>query len=154
MLSFVKESLLDATREQVFAFHQRPDAFALLLPPWEETRVIQPPSSLEVGTRVVVQAERGVPTQSVYVETEIYSYRTGKWYDGASGYMTATAVGASSIGSDVHLAGVARSRYFVRAAVWFWRNGVWAGPFYDTPQVYQQIETGYSNWRASYTCYV
>jgi hypothetical protein len=59
MLSFVKESVLDATREQVFAFHQRPDAFALLLPPWEETRVIQPPTSLEVGTRVVVQTKLG-----------------------------------------------------------------------------------------------
>lgn len=59
MLRFVKESLFDATREQLFAFHQRPDAFALLLPPWEETRVIRPPRSLEVGTRVIVQTKLG-----------------------------------------------------------------------------------------------
>jgi ligand-binding SRPBCC domain-containing protein len=59
MLTFVKESLLDATREQVFAFHQRPDAFSLLLPPWERTRVLQPPTSLAVGTRVVLQTQVG-----------------------------------------------------------------------------------------------
>lgn len=59
MQKFVKESLLDATREQVFAFHQRRDAFALLLPPWEETRVLVPPTSLDVGTRVVVQTKIG-----------------------------------------------------------------------------------------------
>lgn len=59
MLTFVKESLLDASRERVFAFHQRPDAFALLLPPWEQTRIITPPKSLAVGTRVVVQTKLG-----------------------------------------------------------------------------------------------
>lgn len=59
MLTFVKESLLDATPAQVFAFHQRPDAFTLLLPPWEETRVIRPPTSLEVGTRVLMKTKLG-----------------------------------------------------------------------------------------------
>lgn len=59
MHKFVKESLLDATREQVFAFHQRADAFTLLLPPWEQTRVLKPPTSLEVGTQVVLQTKVG-----------------------------------------------------------------------------------------------
>lgn len=113
-----------------------------------------------LGTRVGVQAERGFTQQTVYVQAEVYSYRDGQWYPGTSGYLTATGPTLttlqmpSSTGSDVSLAGVPRGRYFVRAAVWFWRNGAWAGPFYDTPAVYEQIEVGYSGWRSSYTCYV
>jgi ligand-binding SRPBCC domain-containing protein len=59
MHQFVKESLIDASRERVFAFHQRPDAFALLQPPWEETRILEPPTSLAVGTRVVLETKVG-----------------------------------------------------------------------------------------------
>jgi ligand-binding SRPBCC domain-containing protein len=43
----------------LWAFHERPDAFALLMPPWERTRVIQPPTSLAVGTRVVIRQYLG-----------------------------------------------------------------------------------------------
>lgn len=56
---FVKESLLAAPREAVFAFHERADAFALLQPPWEQTRILQPPRSLEVGTVVILQTKIG-----------------------------------------------------------------------------------------------
>jgi ligand-binding SRPBCC domain-containing protein len=56
---FVKETLIDAPRELVFAFHRRPDAFALLLPPWEQTRVLRPPQGLEAGTLVVVETKLG-----------------------------------------------------------------------------------------------
>jgi ligand-binding SRPBCC domain-containing protein len=59
MQHFIKETLLDATCQQVFAFHRRPDAFALLQPPWEETRILRPPTSLDVGTRVVLQTKIG-----------------------------------------------------------------------------------------------
>lgn len=56
---FRKESLIAASPAQVFAFHERPDTFALLLPPWEKHRVLQPPSGLEVGTRVELQSRVG-----------------------------------------------------------------------------------------------
>jgi ligand-binding SRPBCC domain-containing protein len=56
---FIKETLIDAPRELVFTFHERRDAFLLLLPPWEQTRVLQPPASLEVGTVVVVETKVG-----------------------------------------------------------------------------------------------
>jgi ligand-binding SRPBCC domain-containing protein len=59
MKHFVKETLIDAPRELVFAFHQRPDAFALLQPPWQQTRILQPPTSLEVGTRVILETKLG-----------------------------------------------------------------------------------------------
>ena len=42
-MKFVKESVLPASVDEVFAFHERPDAFSLLQPPWERVEVITPP---------------------------------------------------------------------------------------------------------------
>ena len=58
-MQFVKESLLAASVEDVFAFHERPDAFALLQPPWERVEIVTPPASLEVGTRVELRTKIG-----------------------------------------------------------------------------------------------
>lgn len=58
-MQFLKESVIPASVEEVFAFHERPDAFALLQPPWEKTEIIAPPSSLEVGTRVELRTKAG-----------------------------------------------------------------------------------------------
>jgi ligand-binding SRPBCC domain-containing protein len=58
-LQFVKESILPATVEEVFAFHERPDAFALLQPPWDTVEILTPPESLEVGTRVELRTKVG-----------------------------------------------------------------------------------------------
>ena len=52
MPQFVKESVIEAPVEAVFAFHERPDAFELLQPPWDKVEIITPPSGLEVGTKV------------------------------------------------------------------------------------------------------
>ena len=41
-----------ASADAVFAFHERPDAFALLQPPWQKAEIIQAPTSLAIGTRV------------------------------------------------------------------------------------------------------
>jgi ligand-binding SRPBCC domain-containing protein len=59
VLRFVKETVIPASVEAVFAFHERPDAFELLLPPWDRSEVIQPPLSLEVGTKVIVRTKVG-----------------------------------------------------------------------------------------------
>ena len=56
---FVHESVIEASAPEVFAFHERPDAFQLLLPPWEEAQVLQPPRSLHVGTVVKVRTRVG-----------------------------------------------------------------------------------------------
>jgi ligand-binding SRPBCC domain-containing protein len=53
-MNFVKESIIKAAPERVFAFHELPDAIIRLTPPWENARIIQPPRNLEVGTRVVI----------------------------------------------------------------------------------------------------
>jgi ligand-binding SRPBCC domain-containing protein len=52
---FVKESLIRATPERVFAFHEQPNALALLTPPWERTRVISQARISEIGSRAVVE---------------------------------------------------------------------------------------------------
>ena len=52
---FVKQSVIRATPERVFAFHERPDALRLLTPPWEPTRVLRAAPDLRVGSLAVVE---------------------------------------------------------------------------------------------------
>jgi len=52
---FVKESLIRAAPERVFAFHERPDALRRLTPPWEPTRVVAPAPDLRAGSVAVVE---------------------------------------------------------------------------------------------------
>jgi ligand-binding SRPBCC domain-containing protein len=65
-MRFVKESLIHATPERVFAFHERPDALDLLTPPWETSRVIQAAQISQVGSRAIV-------------ETRIFGPVKGRW---------------------------------------------------------------------------
>jgi hypothetical protein len=67
-MRFVKESVIGASAEKVFAFHEAPDAFERLQPPWQTTRILQPPTSLEVGTRVVLKIKVGPLWQTLVVE--------------------------------------------------------------------------------------
>jgi ligand-binding SRPBCC domain-containing protein len=54
---FVKQSLIHAAPERVFAFHERPDALRRLTPPWEPTRVVSPAPDLNVGSVAVVETK-------------------------------------------------------------------------------------------------
>lgn len=54
-MEFIKESVIRAAPERVFAFHELPDAINRLMPSWEATRVVQPASSLHVGARVIIE---------------------------------------------------------------------------------------------------
>ena len=54
-MNFVKESLIQASPERVFAFHELPDALERLTPPWESARVIQPAPDLRVGSTAIVE---------------------------------------------------------------------------------------------------
>ncbi len=58
-MRFVKESVFPFSAEKLWAFHERKDAFELLVPPWQKMEVIKPPSSLAVGTKVVLRAKLG-----------------------------------------------------------------------------------------------
>ena len=53
--TFIKESIIRALPERVFAFHELPDALQRLTPPWESARIIQPAPDLKVGSRAIVE---------------------------------------------------------------------------------------------------
>ncbi|HEX8162949.1 MAG TPA: SRPBCC family protein [Pyrinomonadaceae bacterium] len=55
MSTFVKESLIRAAPERVFAFHEQRDALKLLTPPWEAARVVRAARISEVGSTAVVE---------------------------------------------------------------------------------------------------
>jgi len=76
MQRFVKESQFHASAAAVFGFHERPDAFALLTPPWQKTEIIQPPTSLAVGTRVRLRTRVGPIWQNI--EAEHVAYEPGR----------------------------------------------------------------------------
>jgi ligand-binding SRPBCC domain-containing protein len=56
-MQFVKESFIRASPERVFAFHERPDVLRLLMPPWEEARVVQAPRISEIGTQAIIEVK-------------------------------------------------------------------------------------------------
>jgi len=58
-MRYRKESEIAASAEVVFRFHERPDAFERLQPPWQTSEILQPPSSLEVGTEVILRVKVG-----------------------------------------------------------------------------------------------
>lgn len=77
-MRFVKESVIRASAETVFAFHEAPDAFERLQPPWQKTEIVQPPTSLEVGTRVILRVKLGPFWQTIVAEH--VAYEPGKMF--------------------------------------------------------------------------
>lgn len=77
-MRFVKESVFAASAAKVFAFHERRDAFELLQPPWQKSEIVQPPTSLKVGTRVIVRVKIGPIWQTV--EAEHVAYEPGRMF--------------------------------------------------------------------------
>ena len=73
---FVRTLDLPVPVEILWAFHARPDAFALLQPPWEASEVIELPRSLEVGARAVLRARVG--PLSTRIEAEHIAYEAGR----------------------------------------------------------------------------
>jgi ligand-binding SRPBCC domain-containing protein len=78
MQHFQKKSHIAASAEKVFAFHEMPDAFARLQPPWQTTEIIQPPVSLAVGTRVILRTKLGPIWQTI--EAEHVEYQAGRMF--------------------------------------------------------------------------
>ena len=54
-MRFIHESVIRATPDRVFAFHELPDALPRLTPPWERGHVVALPRSLQVGEQTVVE---------------------------------------------------------------------------------------------------
>ena len=56
-MRFTRASVIRATPERVFAFHEQPDVLSLLIPPWESARVIQAAKISEVGTQAIIETK-------------------------------------------------------------------------------------------------
>jgi ligand-binding SRPBCC domain-containing protein len=52
---FSQESLIRATPERVFAFHELPDAFQRLTPAWEQARIIQAADISQLGSTAIIE---------------------------------------------------------------------------------------------------
>jgi ligand-binding SRPBCC domain-containing protein len=75
LIFFEKTLDLSAPVARLWAFHERPDAFALLQPPWERAEILELPSSLEVGARARVRVYLGpIP---MIIEAEHVAYEPG-----------------------------------------------------------------------------
>ena len=65
-MRFTKETVIEATPERVFAFHELPDAFERLMPPWEDAKIIQKADISVIGSRAIV-------------DTKIFGLITSRW---------------------------------------------------------------------------
>lgn len=54
-MKFRKESVIKASPERVFAFHELPDAFERLVPPWEDAKIVQKANIAEIGSRAIIE---------------------------------------------------------------------------------------------------
>ena len=59
MISFSKKSELAASVEELFAWHERPGAFARLAPPWQSVRLLKHVGGIHDGAEVHVQTKVG-----------------------------------------------------------------------------------------------
>ncbi len=54
-MKFIKESIIKAAPERVFAFHELADAFERLLPPWENAKIIQKADITKIGSQAIIE---------------------------------------------------------------------------------------------------
>ena len=54
-MKFIKETIIQASPEKVFAFHELPDAFERLMPPWEKAKVIQKADISKIGSQAIIE---------------------------------------------------------------------------------------------------
>ncbi len=54
-MQFIKESIIKAAPERVFAFHELPDAFERLVPPWENAKIIQKADITKIGSQAIIE---------------------------------------------------------------------------------------------------
>lgn len=59
MAEFVYRSRIEASPEEVFAWHSRPGAFERLRPPWESVEVLQCTGTIKNGDRLIVAMQMG-----------------------------------------------------------------------------------------------
>src|SRR5262245_58905297 len=77
-MRFLKSSHIAAPASRVFAFHEAPYALQRLTPPCQRTTIVQPPRSLEKGTRVIIKTWLGPIPQTIVAEH--VEYEAGRMF--------------------------------------------------------------------------
>lgn len=54
---FRKETIIRASPERVFSFHQLPDAFERLVPPFEDAKVVQKADISVIGSQAIIETK-------------------------------------------------------------------------------------------------
>ena len=54
-MRFVKESVINASPDRVFDFHRRPEAFEMLIPPWENVKVLRKADITRVHSQAIIE---------------------------------------------------------------------------------------------------
>ena len=68
---FVHQSRFPVPVEKLFAFHERPDIFQLLVPPWRKVQIVSRTGELQTGARVEIRLLFGLFSKTwVAVHTE------------------------------------------------------------------------------------
>ena len=72
-MRYIKESLIAASPETVFAFHELPDAIERLVPPWENVTIIERADISKIGSRAVLkQYFLGIFSKNWVAEHTVY----------------------------------------------------------------------------------
>ncbi len=132
LMQFKKTTVIRATPECVFSFHEQPDAMRRLIPPWEDANVIKTADISVVGSQAIV-------------ETKLFGLITTRWV------AEHTAYDPPHMFEDVQLAGPFtswRHRHIVEPhpdgctliddieyEAPFWIFGVIAAPFVIVPKL-------------------
>ncbi len=56
-MKFIKETQIHAPPRTIFEFHELPDAFEMLIPPWEKARIIQRADISKIGSRAIIETK-------------------------------------------------------------------------------------------------
>jgi uncharacterized protein (TIGR01777 family) len=76
--SFTHQSILNATPDEAFEWHERPGAFERLSPPWEQIEVLERTGGIRDGDRLRLRLRRG-PFQ-LHWEAEHRGYTPGRQF--------------------------------------------------------------------------
>ena len=66
-MRFIKQTLIRASPERVFEFHEQPNVLTLLTPPSESARVIQSAKISEVGAQAIIETRILGPIKARWV---------------------------------------------------------------------------------------
>ncbi len=56
-MKFIKETEINAPPRAIFEFHEMPDAFEKLVPPWENARIIQKADISIIGSQAIIETK-------------------------------------------------------------------------------------------------